>query len=127
MALYHVTRIDADTIKPGSFVDAYVVAGGTAQARKAVAHLVDGKAKLLRATRVDLTSRTYVLNTYWDERTEELPEPEPFGHMPARYVNSHHGSDNFSGTNYFVQGRAAASLPAPYVREADGDVTYSTT
>ena len=68
MALYDVSRTDVDSIEPGAFVSAFVVAGGTAQARAAVEHLEGVTPKNLRARRVDLTSGIRLLSAYWDER-----------------------------------------------------------
>lgn len=70
MALYHVTRTDRPG--PGEFVDAYVTAGGTAQARKAVAHMGGITAKNVRAVLVDTTKAIEVLSAYFDEREPEL-------------------------------------------------------
>lgn len=68
MALYEVTR--TDDIGPGEFVNASVIAGGTAQARKAVAHMKGVTAKNVKAERVDTTKGVTVLAAYWDETPE---------------------------------------------------------
>lgn len=67
MALYKVTRTDEPG--PGEFVDATVIAGGTAQARKAVAHLPGVTAKNVVAVPVSTTGRTEIVSVYYDERT----------------------------------------------------------
>ena len=100
MALYHVTRTDKSL--PGELISAYIVAGGTRQARKIAARSAGLPEKRFHAERVNLTQHTYVLSTYWDETTttEELAHTMVGdGHVPARF------------------------LDAP---KADGDVTYST-
>lgn len=66
MALYEVKRTDRPG--PGEFVDAVVIAGGTAQARKAVAHMYGVTAHNVAATKVDTTKDVRVLSTYFDER-----------------------------------------------------------
>lgn len=74
MALYEVTRTDA--AGPGEFVSATVIAGGTAQAREAVAHMTGvitkGAKRNVRAERLDVTGGTSVLAAYFDES-----EPAP--------------------------------------------------
>lgn len=70
MALYKVSR--KDDVQPGEFVDAYVIAGGTAQARGAVEHMTGVTKSNVRAERMDLTKDIKVLSAYFDER-----EPEP--------------------------------------------------
>lgn len=72
MALYQVSRTDADAVQPGEFVNAVVIAGGTGQAREAVAHMTGVTKKNVRAERMDLTSGIQVLAAYFDER-----EPAP--------------------------------------------------
>ncbi len=74
MALYEVTR--TDEVGPGEFVSATVIAGGTAQARNAVANMsgVSKGAKNVRAERINLTDSIQVLAAYFDER-----ETEPYG------------------------------------------------
>lgn len=66
MALYEVKR--TDEIKPGEFDSAYVIAGGTAQARGMVKHMGGVTAKNVKATRIDVGKVTMVLSTYFDER-----------------------------------------------------------
>lgn len=66
MALYEVTRTDEPG--PGEFVSATVIAGGTAQARRAVAHLEGVTTANVEATRKDITGRTELVSVYWDER-----------------------------------------------------------
>nr|WSW58465.1 hypothetical protein OG513_07655 [Streptomyces sp. NBC_00998] len=65
MALYEVVR--NDIVGPGEFVSATVIAGGTAQARKAVAHMKGVARTNVTATRVDVTGPTLVIAAYWDE------------------------------------------------------------
>lgn len=66
MALYEVFRTDA--VAPGEFVNALVVAGGSALARKSVGHLPGVTAKNVRAERVDVAGQgTKLLTTYFDE------------------------------------------------------------
>ncbi|MFG2292021.1 hypothetical protein [Streptomyces sp. NPDC048603] len=65
MALYEVSRIDSPG--PGEFVSGYVLAGGTAQARQAVAHLEGVTATNVVATRMDVAKSTMLLAAYWDE------------------------------------------------------------
>lgn len=72
MALYEVSRTDA--VQPGEFVNAVVIAGGVAQARKAVAHMTGVTAKNVRAERVDIADGIHVLSAYFDERDAE-PAP----------------------------------------------------
>ena len=68
MPLYEVRR--TDDVKPGEFVDAFVIAGGTAQARAAVQHLQGVTKKNVTAVKVDTNGRNGVrlLSTYHDER-----------------------------------------------------------
>ncbi|WP_328967928.1 hypothetical protein [Streptomyces sp. NBC_00239] len=66
MALYEVVRIDE--AGPGEFVNATVIAGGTAQARKAVAHLEGVTSTNVVATRIDIAGPVRLLAAYWDER-----------------------------------------------------------
>lgn len=67
MALYKVSR--TDDVQPGEFVDAYVIAGGTAQARGAVSHMGGVTKKNVLAQRVDTTyDGSNVLFAYFDER-----------------------------------------------------------
>ncbi|MFE9335296.1 hypothetical protein [Streptomyces sp. NPDC007063] len=66
MALYEVTR--TDTVAPGEFVSAVVVAGGKAQAREAVRHLEGVTAKNVVAERYDTTTKTHLVSVYMDER-----------------------------------------------------------
>lgn len=68
MALYEVKRVD--DVQPGEFDSAMVIAGGTALAREAVAHMLPKGAKVT-AEKVDTTRRNatpVVLSAYWDER-----------------------------------------------------------
>jgi hypothetical protein len=71
MALYEVTR--TDTVKPGEFDSAYVIAGGTAIARKMLAsHTgVEKDGKNLKATKVDVSKASMVITTYFDERVSD--------------------------------------------------------
>lgn len=66
MALYEVVRVDEP--KPGEFVSAFVIAGGTAQARKAVADLPGVTKTNLLADKVDTTKRVQLISVYTDER-----------------------------------------------------------
>jgi hypothetical protein len=66
MALYEVIRVD--DVQPGEFVSAFVIAGGNAQARKAVAHLPGVTAKNVIADKVDTTKRVQLISVYEDER-----------------------------------------------------------
>jgi hypothetical protein len=66
MALYEVIR--TDDVKPGEFVSAFVIAGGTAQARKAVAHLPGVTKSNTMADKVDTTKRVQLISIYEDER-----------------------------------------------------------
>jgi hypothetical protein len=66
MALYEVIRVD--DVKPGEFVSAFVIAGGTAQARQAVAHLNGVTKKNVMAAKVDTTKRVQLISVYEDER-----------------------------------------------------------
>lgn len=71
MALYEVVRVD--TVQPGEFDNALVIAAGTALARKAVAHLLPKGAQVI-AARVELTGvPTKLLSTYFDEREPAAP------------------------------------------------------
>lgn len=76
MALYKVER--TDDVAPGEFVDAFVLAGGAALARKAVAHMLgvvaSGKGTNVRALKMDTTKADGLLSAYFDER-EPAPEP----------------------------------------------------
>lgn len=67
MALYEVRR--TDTVQPGEFDNALVVAGGTALARKAVAHLLPKGAKV-SADRIETNGRfgATLLTSHFDER-----------------------------------------------------------
>jgi hypothetical protein len=89
MALYEVSRSDNGNIKPGEFVSGLVIAGGTAQARQAVAHLtgVAAKGKNLHAERVELTKTVEVVSVYFDEREPDEPEtPAPLSVYEADEV-----------------------------------------
>ncbi|MEU5149751.1 hypothetical protein AB0G42_21540 [Streptomyces yangpuensis] len=68
MALYLVSRTHLDDVQPGEFVNAVVIAGGTAQARDAVSHMTGVTKKNVRAVRMDLTGPVQVLAAYHDER-----------------------------------------------------------
>lgn len=68
MALYEVERTDLDDVRPGEFVQAVVIAGGTAQARNAVAHMTGVTKMNVKAKRMDTTDGIHVLSTYFDER-----------------------------------------------------------
>lgn len=76
MALYEVTR--TDEVKPGEFVSALVIAGGTALARNAVRRFEGVTAKNVRAERRDVTAETAILSVYNDER-EAAPDVPLFG------------------------------------------------
>jgi hypothetical protein len=66
MALYEVTRTDEP--QPAEFVNATVIASGTAQA--AVSHLAGVTKKNVKAVRMDTTTaRPSILSAYFDERT----------------------------------------------------------
>jgi hypothetical protein len=81
MALYKVSR--TDDVQPGEFVDAVVIAGGTAQARNAVSHMSGVTKKNVKAERLDTAAGVHVLSAYFDEReTEPAPsllDPYSFG------------------------------------------------
>lgn len=68
MPLYEVRR--TDTVQPGEFVNALVIAGGTAQARAAVQHLEGVTKKNVEAVKMDTSRRNGVrlLSIYNDER-----------------------------------------------------------
>jgi hypothetical protein len=68
MPLYEVRR--TDTVQPGEFVNALVIAGGTAQARAAVQHLEGVTKRNVEAVKVDTNGRNGVrlLSIYNDER-----------------------------------------------------------
>lgn len=68
MPLYEVRR--TDTVQPGEFVNALVIAGGTAQARSAVQHLEGVTKRNVEAVKVDTNGRNGVrlLSIYNDER-----------------------------------------------------------
>lgn len=68
MALYEVTR--TDTVRPGEFVSAYVLAGGTALARKMVSHLDGVTANNVKATKVDVGKVNQLVSVYFDERND---------------------------------------------------------
>jgi hypothetical protein len=70
MALYEVVRVD--DVKPGEFVSAFVIAGGTAQARSAVLHLNGVTKKNVMAERVDTAKRVQIISVYDDERDPDL-------------------------------------------------------
>lgn len=92
MALYHVAR--TDEIQSGQLISAYIVAGGTRQARKIAAKSAGLKEKQFHAERVNLTQHAYVLTTYWDETsTTEAPDHTMVGDgvIPARYLDSPYG------------------------------------
>lgn len=81
MALYQVSR--TDDVQPGEFINAVVIAGGTAQARDAVSHMSGVTKKNVRAERLDTTSGIQVLAAYFDERepaalpfSDADPDPE---------------------------------------------------
>jgi hypothetical protein len=74
MALYEVKR--EDDVRPGEFVSATVIAGGTALARSLVKHLLpERKGVKLSATKVDVTKNYGVLAVYFDETQ---PHVQPF-------------------------------------------------
>lgn len=73
MALYNVERTDDESVKPGEFVSAFVIAHGVNQARAAVAHMggVAPNGKNLRAVKVEVRkgyAPVTLLSAYWDER-----------------------------------------------------------
>ncbi|MDX3551006.1 hypothetical protein PV729_04335 [Streptomyces europaeiscabiei] len=66
MALYEVKR--TDTVQPGEFDNALVVAGGTALARSLVKHLLpDRKGVKVEAHKVDIVHSAGLLVAYFDE------------------------------------------------------------
>jgi hypothetical protein len=69
MALYEVIRVD--DVQPGEFVSAFVIAGGVAQARKAVAHLPGVTKSNVMAERVDTTKRVQLISVYEDEQAPD--------------------------------------------------------
>ncbi|MFF8942858.1 hypothetical protein ACF1A5_11415 [Streptomyces sp. NPDC014864] len=71
MALYEVVRID--DVQPGEFDNALVIAGGVAQARAAVAHLVPAGAAVAAARIETQGVPVKLLATYFDER-EAAPD-----------------------------------------------------
>jgi hypothetical protein len=76
MALYEVARVD--TVKPGEFDNALVIARGAAKARAAVAHLLPEGAEVM-ALPVDTNGAhqsVRLLFTYFDER-------HPLAEVPA--------------------------------------------
>jgi hypothetical protein len=81
MALYEVERTDRPG--PGEFVNALVIAGGTALAREMVQRFEGVTPKNVKAARKDTTEVPRVLSVYWDESeaSPEAPqaEPVPFG------------------------------------------------
>ncbi|MFE1089554.1 hypothetical protein ACFW5K_19910 [Streptomyces albidoflavus] len=79
MALYKVSRTDTDAaIKPGEFIDAFVIAGGTALARYAVAHLPGVTRKNVIAERVDVAApeSASLIGVYFNEASDD---PQPSG------------------------------------------------
>lgn len=69
MPLYSVTR--TDSVAPGEFESALVIAGGTSQARNAVAHLLK-KGQTVEAEKLDVSGprgggRITLLTTVFDE------------------------------------------------------------
>jgi hypothetical protein len=79
MALYEVSRADIRDIKPGEFVSALVIAGGTAQARDAVRHLEGVTAKNVVADRLNVVADVAILSVEHDEReAEPSADPLPF-------------------------------------------------
>ena len=77
MALYEVSR--TDEVGPGEFVSGFVIAGGTAQARNAVANQcgVNKGASNVRAERVNLTDSIRLLVAYYDETPTEHYGDQP--------------------------------------------------
>jgi hypothetical protein len=77
MALYKVTR--ADTVQPGEFVDAYVIAGGSRLARMMVRHVsgVSRDASNIKAEKIDTARIDAVICTYFDERERVEKEDSP--------------------------------------------------
>jgi hypothetical protein len=77
MPLYEVSR--TDDVQPGEFDNALVIAGGTSQARGAVAHLLKPGQKV-DAVKLDVSGPRggggiRLLNTYFDERpAADAPE-----------------------------------------------------
>lgn len=75
MALYNV-YVNGD-VKPDALVSALVIAGGTGQARKAVAHLAD--AKTLVAERIGTTGvDPYILNAQFADPAD-IADASPDG------------------------------------------------
>jgi hypothetical protein len=82
MAVYEVTR--TDSVGPGEFVSATVIASGTAQAREAVAHMTGvvakGAKRNVKAERVETTGvGTTVLTAYFDESPTLFDVSDPIG------------------------------------------------
>ena len=80
MPLYEVSRTDA--VGPGEFDNALVIAGGAAQARSAVAHLLK-PGQSVNAVKLDVSGprgggAIRLLDTYFDER-EALTQPDELG------------------------------------------------
>lgn len=77
--IYQVSR--TDTVQPGEFVSAVVIAPGKDMARRAVEHFpgvkVSGKGRNVQAEPLDTTARDQVLliSVYEDER-EPAPQAE---------------------------------------------------
>lgn len=81
MPLYEVKR--TDTVQPGEFDNALVIAGGTARARAAVAHLLPKGAKV-EALRIETANQpTQLLSTYFDEREVASTADEYAGDVSA--------------------------------------------
>ncbi|WP_030695076.1 hypothetical protein [Streptomyces albidoflavus] len=91
MALYKVSRTDTDAaIKPGEFIDAFVIAGGTALARKAVAHLPGATRSNVSAVRIDTASpaESELIGVYFNEASDDPQPSEPVeseGAAPAAW------------------------------------------
>lgn len=80
MALYEVTRTDAP--QAGEFVNATVIASGTAQAREAVAHMTGviakGAKRNVQAETIETRAvGVHVLAAYFDEN-EPAPADAPY-------------------------------------------------
>lgn len=98
MALYEVTRTDA--AQPGEFVNATVIASGTAQAREAVAHM---KGVIAKGTKRNVQAEVietravgvHVIAAYFDER-EPAPAPQDDALFDEDQITPTYREDNVS-------------------------------